>query len=170
MHLSINISPKQLGGEHALERMGELIQSYRLTKVRPVLEITERAAMDVSDRLGADFGLLHCEGIEFSLDDFGMGHNSLLVLQKGFFDEVKIDGQLVTQLLSNERSRDIVAGIIQMSDHLNNRIIAEFVETREQRDMLESLGCHIYQGYYFSKPVELEEFLLYVQTMKKDQI
>ena len=57
-----------------------------------------------------------------------------------------------------------------MSDHLNNRIIAEFVETREQRDMLESLGCHIYQGYYFSKPVELEEFLLYVRTMKKDQI
>lgn len=170
MHLSINISPKQLGGEHALERMGELIQSYGLTKVRPVLEITERAAMDVSDRLSAEFGLLHRDGIEFSLDDFGMGHNSLLGLQKGFFDEVKIDGQLVTQLLSNERSRDIVAGIIQMSDHLNNRIIAEFVETREQRDMLESLGCHIYQGYYFSKPVELEEFLLYVRTMKKDQI
>ena len=99
------------------------------------------------------------------MDDFGMGHNSLLELQKGFFDEVKIDGKLVEQLLLNERSQDIVAGIIQMSDNLNNRIVAEFVETREQRDLLDSLGCHIYQGYYFSRPVELEEFLTYARSL-----
>ncbi len=168
MHLSINISPKQLTGERALENMGGLIRSYGLTRVHPVLEITERAAMDISDRLSREFEVLHRQGVEFSLDDFGMGHNSLLGLQNGFFDEVKIDGKLVTQLLTNERSRDIIAGIVQMSDHLNDRIIAEFVETREQRNMLESLGCHIYQGYYFGRPVELEEFLLYARSLEKD--
>lgn len=165
LHLSINISPKQLSSEHALEQMEALIHSYKLTRVQPVLEITERAAMDISDRLNSEFELLHRDGIQFSMDDFGMGHNSLLGLQKGFFDEVKIDGKLVEQLLLNERSQDIVAGIIQMSDHLNNRIVAEFVETQEQRDLLDSLGCHIYQGYYFSRPVELEEFLTYARSL-----
>lgn len=161
LHLSINISPKQLKREHALAEMGKLIQSYNLSRVQIVLELTERSAMEASDRIFSDIELLHRQGIQFSLDDFGMGHNSLLSLQENYFDEVKLDGQLISQLLTNERSQDIVAGIIQMSNHLNDRTIAEFVETREQRDVLEKLGCHIYQGYYFSRPVELDEFLSY---------
>lgn len=164
IHLSVNISPKQLSSEHALEKMGSIIQSYHLSRIHVVLELTERAAMEASDRIFSEIELLHRQGIQFSMDDFGMGHNSLLGLQENYFDEVKLDGQLVSQLLTNERSQDITAGIIQMSSNLNNRIIAEFVETREQRDLLEKLGCHIYQGYYFSRPLDLTEFLAYVHS------
>lgn len=131
IHLSVNISPKQLSSEHALEKMGSIIQSYHLSRIHVVLELTERAAMEASDRIFSEIELLHRQGIQFSMDDFGMGHNSLLGLQENYFDEVKLDGQLVSQLLTNERSQDITAGIIQMSSNLNNRIIAEFVETRE---------------------------------------
>lgn len=164
LHLSVNISPKQLSRERALEKMGQIIQSYGLSRVHLVLEFTERAAMEASDRIFSGIEFLHGQGIQFSMDDFGMGHNSILGLQENYFDEVKLDGKLVTQLLANERSQDIVAGIIQMSSHLNNRIVAEFVETREQRDLLANLGCHIYQGYYFSRPLELGEFLSYARS------
>ena len=81
------------------------------------------------------------QGLEFSLDDFGMGHNSLVQLQEGCFNEVKIDGNLVSQLPNNKSTREIISGIVQMSQNLNCRTIAEFVETEEQRDMLLSLGC-----------------------------
>lgn len=71
--------------------------------------------------------------------------------------EIKPDGSQVTQITSNERSREINAGILHMSDSLHYRVIAEFVETQKQRDILESPGCTIYQGYYYSKPLALDE-------------
>ena len=108
---------------------------------------------------------LRSQGVEFSLDDFGMGHNSLLQLQEDAFDEVKLDGNLVYQLLTNKRSREIVSSIIQMSRNLNCRIVAEFVETAELRNVLSELGCSIYQGYYYCRPLPLEEFMDYISRL-----
>lgn len=163
--LSINISPKQLENEGFLDKVLEIISGYDLKNIHPVLEITERTAMVVSDYLKEDIERLRRHGISFSLDDFGMGHNSVLQLQDGLFDEVKLDGNLVTQLLINERSRDIISGIVRISNDLNCRIVAEFVETATIRDMLKELGCSIYQGYYYSRPLDLEKFLDYARTL-----
>ena len=88
-------------------------------------------------------------------------------LQEGCFNEVKIDGNLVSQLPNNKSTREIISGIVQMSQNLNCRTIAEFVETEEQRDMLLSLGCVIYQGYYYSKALPPEEFLEYISRLPK---
>lgn len=163
--LSINISPKQLESHDFLNKVLEIISRYGLKNIHPILEITERTAMVVSDYLKEDIERLHCHGIGFSLDDFGMGHNSILQLQDGLFDEVKLDGNLVTQLLTNERSRDIISGIVRISKDLNCRIVAEYVETAEIRDILKELGCHIYQGYYYSRPLDLAGFLDYVESL-----
>ena len=163
--LSINISPKQMQRSDLFDKLLHIIKGYHLEHIHPVLEITERAAMEVSDSLKKDIENLRNQGIEFSLDDFGMGHNSLLQLQNGSFDEVKLDGNLVTQLLVNERSREIVSGIIRMSQNLHCRIVAEFVETEEQRDVLLDLGCTIYQGYYYSRPLAPDDFVEYVEKL-----
>lgn len=84
--------------EKFFEKVNEIIQSYHLKTVHLVLEVTERAAMRVSETLSQDVKILQNYGIQFSLDDFGMGHNSILYLQEGIFSEVKLDGQLVSQI------------------------------------------------------------------------
>lgn len=163
--LSVNISAAQLKGSGFFDRMLGIVKRYSLGKIHLVIEITEREAMEISDEIKEKMEQLQAFGIEFSLDDFGMGHNSVLLLQEGLFREVKLDGNLVTQMLSNERSREIVAGIIRMSHNLNCRVIAEFVETKNERDVLLELGCTIYQGYYYSRPLPLKELIQYLQTL-----
>ena len=88
-----------------------------------------------------------------------MGHTSLKYLQQNQFDLVKIDGALVKAALENQRSRDIISSIIYLSSSLHFDVVAEFVETKKEHEMLENLGCAIYQGYLYGKAVSLEEFV-----------
>ena len=163
IHLSVNVSPKEMLDSEYFDRVTDILNQYELRHIHLSLEITERAAMEMSDALDKGMERLKNLGIEFSLDDFGMGHNSILQLQENTYCEVKLDGSLVTQLPGNERSKDIISSILRMSNSLNCRTVAEFVETKEQRDMLLSLGCTIYQGYYYSRPIELGAFLDYLK-------
>lgn len=165
VYLSINISSKQIKNHGFFDKTLEIIKQYPIKRIHPVFEITERAAMEISDDVKKEMEFLRSQGIEFSLDDFGMGHNSLLQLQEGSFDEVKLDGNLVSQLLVNARSREIISGIILMSRNLNCRTVAEFVETEELRDTLKELGCTIYQGYYYSRPLPPDEFVEYIKRL-----
>lgn len=141
-----------------------VLKKPQLSRIHFALEITERSAMKITDSLMDDIKKLQNNGISFSLDDFGMGHNSILYLQEGIFDEVKLDGHLVTQLPGNGRSRDIISGIIRMARSLDLRILAEYVETKEQRDILAELGCGFYQGYYYSRPLPMDKLVEYIKT------
>lgn len=163
IRLSFNISPKQMEEEKFFERAFRIIQSYDLQTVHIVLEITERLAMQISEEGSREIERMRQNGIAFSLDDFGMGHNSILYLQEGIFDEVKLDGKLVMQILENKRSKEIIAGIIRMADSLGLCIIAEFVETKEQKELLEQLGCTNYQGYYYSRALCLNDVFEYMK-------
>ena len=162
LFLSGNISAKQMEENGFFSEACDVFKSYHLERVHLVLEITERSAMVISDSLMAEMNSLQSKGVNFSLDDFGMGHNSILYLQEGIFNEVKLDGKLVSQLPGNERSGEIISGIIRMTESLNLRVLAEYVETKEQRDMLAKLGCSLYQGYYYSKPLPVGDLMRYV--------
>ena len=142
VYLSVNISSKQIKSNGFFDTVLTLIRQYPADHIRPVFEITERAAMEISDDLKNEMEHLRSQGVEFSLDDFGMGHNSLIQLQEGSFDEVKLDGNLVS--------------------------VAEFVETAELRDVLSELGCSIYQGYYYSRPLPLEDFMDYITRLPEE--
>ncbi|MGI6069714.1 MAG: PTS sugar transporter subunit IIC/EAL domain-containing protein [Blautia sp.] len=166
--LSVNISAKQLIDDRFFEESYRIIESCHLKRIHFTFEITERAAMNISSLLIEQMHQMQEKGIQFSLDDFGMGHNSILYLQEGIFHEVKLDGQLVSQLPGNERSQEIIAGIIHMGQNLHLRVVAEFVESKEQRDMLEELGCHIYQGYYYSRPKPLDDLISEIETAGTD--
>lgn len=96
------------------------------------------------------------------IDDFGMGHTSILYLQSSSFGVIKLDGSLVKNILDNTTDQQIVSSIVTLADKLGIQIIAEYVENEEQRDKLFELGCKFYQGYLYEKPVPLDEFINYM--------
>lgn len=162
LNLSVNISAKQLGSADFLSHTEQIIRKYSYKNIRMVLEITEQTVLETSEPLLENLESLRSCGVQFSMDDFGMGHSSMVSLQEHHFDEVKLDGNLVTQLTVNERSRDIVSGILDLSKSLHYRVIAEYVEGEELRQILLNLGCTIHQGYYYSRPLELVNFLSHI--------
>ena len=87
-----------------------------------------------------------------------MGNTSITILKKNYFDYVKIDGSLV-KALDNERVRSIVSSIINLGKQLNFEIVAEYVETKEQRDKLLEIGCEIFQGYLYYKDMPIQELI-----------
>lgn len=93
-----------------------------------------------------------------------MGHTSLLYLQSEYFDVVKLDGTLTRNILTNMTNQKIVESVIELGKELNIDVIAEYVETEEQRELLERLGCTCYQGYLYSRPVELPLFIDFIKN------
>lgn len=162
MNLSINISPKQMEHASFVEKSLEITRKYPLQHIQLVFEITERAMLNTTNVIIERILKLREHGIQLSMDDFGMGHSSMMYLQESIFDEVKLDGSLVKRLLENDRTKEIVVGITQMADRLNFHVVAEFVETKEQVEILKEVGCTIYQGYYYGKAIPLKQFLNYL--------
>ena len=97
-------------------------------------------------------------GLKFSLDDFGTGYSSLSYLKRLPLDQLKIDRAFVVDILESATSGAIAQTIVALSRAMGLSVIAEGVETAEQRDFLQSLGCDAFQGYYFGRPLPLDEF------------
>lgn len=122
------------------------------------LEITEQDVLTNSEMVTKKIQQLKEDGHKLLIDDFGMGHTSLIYLQSDNFDVVKLDGSLVRHILEKETNQKIVASIVELGTKLGIKVIAEYVETEEQRQKLDELGCHCYQGYLYGKPMLLEAF------------
>ena len=136
-----------------------LIEQVKKSKITPYtfgIEITEDAKLIKSINYSKIFANIKKAGIEILMDDFSMGHTSIAILQMNYFDYVKIDGSLIKDL-NNDRSRSIVASITNLGKELKFEVIAEYVETKEQRDYLLDLDCHIFQGYLYYKDMPLSE-------------
>ena len=131
------------------------------------IEITEQDILLQTDVVVRKLEELKKQGHKLLIDDFGMGHTSLLYLQSEYFDVVKLDGSLTRPLLESHTNQKIVRSIIELGQELGVNVIAEFVENTEQRDLLDTLGCHCYQGYLYAKPLELEEFITYMKQMNE---
>ena len=123
-------------------------ERYGITPNTFGAEITEDAVLTDDETCARVFEELKAGGIEILMDDFSMGHTSISLLRKNYFDYVKVDGHLVRDL-ENERCRSIVASIVRLGKTLNFRVIAEYVETEAQRAELSRMGCKIYQGYLY---------------------
>ena len=136
-----------------------LIESVRNSDLTPGtfgVEITEDSNFSETDDYEGVFNELKAEHIRLFMDDFSMGHTSISILQKSYFDFIKIDGKLIKQI-ENERIQSIVSSIAKLGKDLNFKVIAEYVETQKQRDILLSLGCDIFQGYLYYKDVEIND-------------
>ena len=164
LKVSINISAMQLDSMKFYDDVEKNISRYDLGNCKLAFEITERVALSGTERVRKGLQRLEANGIGVIMDDFGMGYSSMTYLQNSSFDYVKLDGSLVREISTNPRSKEIVKTICQLSEKLNFEVIAEYVETQEQRDLLLSLGCRIYQGYFYGKAMPLEELITWSKS------
>lgn len=166
IRVSLNVTPKQLESDCFCE--AAICRISRINKkIHIDFEITEQIALQNTPVMNNNIDELKKEGILFAMDDFGMGHSSLVYLQNNQFSIVKLDGSLVKEVVENENSQNIIKTIVDLSARMNFEVIAEYVENDEIREKLHSIGCNCYQGYLYSKPVPRDEFVEYVRNMGK---
>ena len=164
---SVNISPDQLDDPKLPEQIKNIISSNDINPNMLGIEITEQIALSGSQIIIERINAIHNLGIKLIMDDFGMGHSSLIYLQNNNFDIVKLDGSLVKEILTNKRSSEIIMTIVNLSKNLDFDIVVEYVENINQRDKLYGLLCEIYQGYYYIKAIPVEEFVEYANQERE---
>lgn len=159
--ISVNVSAHQLANPRFYEEVARDLKRYHVPKGQLGLEITEQAALAGTKAVFERLYDLRASGVQLIMDDFGMGHSSLLYLQDNQFDYVKLDGSLVRELPDNGRACDIIDSIVDLGGRMHFAVVAEYVETQAQRDRLLELGCTLYQGYLYSPALPLKEWLAY---------
>ncbi|MBR5110893.1 MAG: PTS sugar transporter subunit IIC/EAL domain-containing protein [Clostridia bacterium] len=157
--LSVNITVSTLYDKRIVSFLKALAEKYQLKPGNICIEITEETALVTSEETGELIKHIRSFGYTFALDDFSMGHTSLQYLQHNQFDLVKLDGNLVKSILTNDRTKEIINSIVYLSKSLDFKVLAEFVETTEQKEALEQIGCRLYQGYLFSPAVDRDSLL-----------
>jgi diguanylate cyclase (GGDEF)-like protein len=156
--LSVNVSAKQFQQVDFVKQVQNIVQEYSINPDLFKLELTESMLVENIQEVIAKMKSLKEIGIRISLDDFGTGYSSLQYLKNLPLDQLKIDQSFVHDINSDNGNNAIVSTIINMAHGLNLNVIAEGVETEEQRLFLERAGCIHYQGYLFSKPVPILQF------------
>lgn len=157
-HISVNISPKDFYFADIYKVFTELAEKYEIRPRNLRLEITESAIMSDFDKQLVLIQRLQEYGFMVEMDDFGSGYSSLNMLKDMPVDTLKVDMGFLRQTNHEERSRTILKMIIALSKQLGMEVVTEGVETREQVDFLTEIGCDIFQGYYFAKPMPVSEF------------
>ena len=157
--ISVNVTISTLFEKDFIPFLYELKRRYNIRDKEMCIEITEQMAITSDVDFESALTGIRELGFMIAIDDFSMGSTSIKYLQNNHFDMVKLDGAIVREMMSNERSKEIILSIVRLAQSLNFMVLAEFVETEEQIDELKKIGVHYYQGYYFSKAVRVDDFL-----------
>jgi len=158
VHVSVNVSLVQFTLGNFPAKVRAALDDFGIPPSALTLEITESVFERQSDELLADIRALHELGVGLSLDDFGTGYSSLIYLQRYPFDEIKIDRAFVSRLLEDDYSRNIVRSVIDVAEALEAKVVAEGIEAADISAALLAMGCQIGQGFYYSVPLEAEDF------------
>jgi diguanylate cyclase (GGDEF)-like protein/PAS domain S-box-containing protein len=162
LSIAINISPRQFNQKDFVDTVLQAITRWDISPSSLKLELTETVILDNTNETIDKMHQLKRAGVEFALDDFGTGYSSLSYLTQLPLSHLKMDQSFVRNIGIKDSDDIIVQTIIVMAESLAIKVIAEGVETEAQRSFLEQLGCPLFQGYLFSKPIpiaELEKFL-----------
>lgn len=154
--VSVNVSPIQLERSDFKDNILDLCAKHNVEPSFLEIEITERTLIEIDeDRIKLLNDVIE-SGISIAIDDFGTGYSSFNYLITLPINTLKIDKSLISNI-HNDKNKAVISSIVNLSKYLKYKIIAEGVETREQLDVLTSLGCNLIQGYYFSKPLQENE-------------
>jgi len=156
--VAVNISPRQFRQLDLPEIIHGILLDTGLPPHRLELEITEGVLIEDSSRALSILRRIKALGVAIALDDFGTGYSSLSYLHAFAFDRIKIDRGFVCDLGSNRHSMAIVKAVISLARSLGVPVLAEGVETSEQRDILAEQGCDAVQGYLFGRPMGIEGY------------
>jgi len=160
--VSINLSPELLTPVF-LEGLAAKCEANGLSNYLE-LEITEGILMVLAPGIVDYLRRLRTLGVRFSIDDFGTGYSNLAYLQSFEAEVLKIDKRFIDGIPKDEKNAKLVLAILQMAQSFGMKVVAEGVEYAEQRDYLAAIGCHQIQGYFYSKPLPLEEALAYARA------
>jgi len=167
--ISINISGKHITNADLYSYIKEVLQKTRLNPKNLKLEITELTIVDQNEFTVRALANLREMGVQIQIDDFGIGYSSLAYLSRFPINALKIDKSFISRIVEETSQQDIVKAIITLTNRLNVHVIAEGVETQEQLDQLQVLGCEQGQGYFLSRPMDkskAEALILHLKTLK----
>ena len=153
--VSVNVSRIHLRDDECIQVLSDMIKSNGIPKTLLELEITETAD---DQQVSMKALQLKEEGFTLLMDDFGSGYSSLNILLETPFDVIKLDKKFMENMMVSGKGRLILEQVVSMADKLDLGLLAEGVETKEQIDLLQSIGCDQVQGYYYAKPMPEEEF------------
>jgi EAL domain-containing protein (putative c-di-GMP-specific phosphodiesterase class I) len=151
--MAVNVSPMQLDDPGFADAVADALRRHGLSPGELELEITESQAIPRDRALDHNMARLHQLGVRVAIDDFGMGHSSLVHLRRFQIHAIKIDGSLTRDVLTQPTCADIVRSIAGLAQARGLDVVAEFVETAAQRDTLAMLGCTHFQGYLHAAPL-----------------
>ena len=162
---SVNVSVMQFRNPDFTAQIMQVVSETGINPSRLKLEITESMLANNIESIISKMAALKAIGIGFSLDDFGTGYSSLSYLRRMPLDQLKIDKSFVQDVLTDLNAAAIARVIITLGQSLKLAIIAEGVETVEQRDFLQRNGCLVYQGYLYSRPLAIANFDSFVREL-----
>jgi diguanylate cyclase (GGDEF)-like protein/PAS domain S-box-containing protein len=157
LSIAVNVSALQFRKTDFVTIVRDALQRNEVKPELLKLELTESLVLDNIDSSILKMDEIKSFGVKFSMDDFGTGYSSLSYLSRLPIDQIKIDQSFVRDITTDPHDAAIVRTIITMALSLGMDVIAEGVETKEQREFLELSGCHAYQGYLYAKPVPIDE-------------
>jgi len=164
--VAINVSVRQLTNNVFQDTLAKLLQEHSISPKQIEIEITETAMSNDYEKMVEELGKIHQLGACISIDDFGTGHASLENLRHLPLDKLKIDRSFIKDIGIDQCDEDIIKVIIAVAKKMSLELVAEGIETVDQLAFLAAEGCDIIQGYYFSKPLQPEQIILYLKNNK----
>jgi diguanylate cyclase (GGDEF)-like protein len=163
-YLSVNVSPEQFVSENFIKTVENILQNTQLKAENLELEITERTTVENVDYTIDVLNKLNQMGVKTAIDDFGTGYSSLNYIKRFALNTLKIDKSFIDDFINNGNNRAIVNTIITLAHNLNLKVVAEGVENKEQAQQLKLFGCDTIQGYYYCRPIPLENIISKLQS------
>ncbi len=167
--MAVNVSARQFRQESFITQVMAALDISGADPVKLKLEITESLLLEDVQAVISKMTVLKARGVCFSLDDFGTGYSSLTYLKRLPLDQLKIDQSFVRDVLIDQNDAAIARTIVALAHSLELGVIAEGVETEAQLLFLASIGCHAYQGFLYSKPLPIEEFMAFLKANQANQ-
>jgi len=155
VYVAVNLSPLQLERADLVQTVRDAVERHGLDAPRLHLEVTETSLMSGNATMMENILKLKRLGVRMVVDDFGTGYSNLALLTRIHFAVIKIDRSLVWQIQHVLENRTIIKAIVTMAENLGADVIVEGIETTSQRDILKTIGCHVHQGFLYSRPVDL---------------
>lgn len=156
-HVSVNFSPLSFRNGDIVDVIADTLTEYGLKPSDLRVEITERVMMDQHPNSFATARAIEALGVRIAMDDFGTGYSSLSALSRLPIAELKLDRSFMLSIEQDENARALSTAVIRIGHSLGMTVVAEGVETLEQASLLQTLGCHAAQGYYFARPLTPED-------------
>lgn len=155
--MAINVSHTQFREPDFVDMVGRVLRECQVVAAQIELELTESVAMERLDSVTAKLADIRSLGVSVAIDDFGTGYSSLSLLKQLQIDRLKIDRAFIGELNSSNSSDNIASLIVALGRQFNLATIAEGIETEEQRQLLQEMGCQEGQGYLFSRPLPMDQ-------------